>query len=164
MKHRVMIQNARSKADRFFRSGFAFVVVLAFFIGTAGYAVHFVNTAKQKEEKAKAGFFEMIEIEMAKCARIGVKMQYAGAQIEEKLLPELKTYLYSLDCMMNAFQSSFGDAASPLKRHYLSKTITSAERLEMHYRSGYPAKDAEDALCHCLDEFSIILKNQNPER
>ncbi|MBQ5770648.1 MAG: hypothetical protein IIW08_05665 [Clostridia bacterium] len=157
MKYSGFIRNARSKAEKFFRSGFAFLVFLAAALVLTVSSVRLIDKYNEKELKARRGIYLMMESDMAKCAQIGIKMRYAGADIEGELLPELKTYLYSLKNMTEAFIFSFGEEYSPLNPQFLSKVDGACERLERDLRSGYASDTSEEALTICLGEFSKIL-------
>ncbi len=158
MKYAGIIKNARSKAESFFRSGFAFLFALAIILVLTVTAVRYVNQTRQNEIRARRGIYRMMETDMAKCAQIGVKMQYAGANIEDELLPELEIYLYSLKNMTDAFNASFGEEYSPVRSQFLSKVEGACERLNRDLKSGYSTETSQKALQMCLNEFSEILE------
>ena len=157
MNYTESFKNARSKAESFFRSGFAFLLFLAFTLILIVSSVRLNHTSNDTEKKTKRAFFEMMETDMAKCAQIGVKMQNAGAKIEDKLLPELEIYLYSLKNMTNAYCLSFGDDNSPVRMHFLSKVEGACARLRSDLSAGYSSKESKEALIMCLKEFSRLL-------
>ncbi|MBE5792777.1 MAG: hypothetical protein IJN21_00220 [Clostridia bacterium] len=162
MKYEKMIQNARSMAERFFRSGFAFLVMMVGIVIIIACFSNYVKTAKANETKAKYGICQAIEADMAKCEQIGRKMQYAGADIKDELLPELEIYLYSLSAMSQAFCESFGETDAPVNIQFLSKVAGAVERLQRDYSCGYPASKSEEALFGCLNEFGALLKKVRP--
>lgn len=157
MKYLSYLKNAGQKAERFFRSRLAFLVFTGVLLICIVSAVRFVNTSRENEIRARRGIYLMMESDMEKCVQIGVKMQYAGANIEGKLLPELKTYLYSLKNMSDAFNISFGEEYAPVQAQFLSKVESACERLSRDLKNGYPADASQKALVHCLNEFSKIL-------
>lgn len=150
-------KNARSKAESFFRSGFAFILLAALTLIIIVSSVRLIQKSYKTEDKAKRGLYLMMEKDMAKCAQIGVKMQYAGAKIEDELLPELEMYLYSLKNMTKAFSASFGEEASPIRTQFLSKVETACARLKGDLSAGYSSKESQEALSMCLKEFSKLL-------
>ncbi len=158
MKYMSFFINARSKAEKFFRSGFAFLVLILLSVILIANFSNFSNKAKAFERKAVSGICRAIELDMAKCEQIGRKMQYAGANIEGELLPELKVYLYSLNALSQAFFESFGEKDAPVNLMFLSKVTGAVERLERDYNCGYSAKKSEEALIECLNEFGNLLK------
>lgn len=157
MKYRGFLQNARSKAERFFRSGFAFLVIMMMIVVMIGFVSNSMKTAKTNEYKARQVLCQAMETEMAKCQQIGRRMQYAGANIKDELLPELKIYLYSLHSMSDAFFGSYGEADAPVNQRFLSELSGAVERLERDYSCGYPAQTSEKALLECLNEFGSLL-------
>ncbi|MBR3928719.1 MAG: hypothetical protein IKJ65_06945 [Clostridia bacterium] len=157
MIHKNFLKNARSAADRFFRSGFAFLAFLALFFVIFASLARFVNMAKHNEIQLKRGLYRMMETDMSKCAQIGVKMQYAGADYEEELLPMLDIYLYSLNSVTQAFCESFGENTSPVRRQFLSKVENAKERFERDLNAGYPYDESKKSLEMYLNEFSEIL-------
>lgn len=158
MKYPSNLKNAKSKAERFFRSGFAFLVFICLSVAFIAFFFQFVQNSKANEAKAIEGICQAMETDMAKCNQIGRKMQYAGAEIKDELLPELKVYLYSLSALSDAFYSSFENADAPVSRQFLSKVMIAAAHLEQDYNSGYPAQNSEQALIECLNEFAYLLK------
>lgn len=163
MKYTMKKKNARSKTEMFFRSDFAFIIMMLILIVLSAEDLRNSKALKAYENDAKCGWIEVMETEMSKCAQIGVKMQYAGADIEKKLLPELKLHLYCLNNLTDAFCTSFGENASPVAFHFLSKVNNACERLQMDYKSGYTADESEKALANCLMEFHEILKALDSE-
>lgn len=157
MKYAHFVRNAGSKAERFFHSGFAFLFALAIILMITVTAVRYVNETRENEIRARRGLYRTMETNMAKCAQIGVKMQYAGADIEGELLPELRTYLYALKNMTDAFYISFGEEYSPVRAQFLSKVEGACERLNRDLKSGYSSENSQKALQMCLSEFSEIL-------
>lgn len=156
-------KNAKPKGEGVFSLGFAFLVMISVIVVLSSTTLKAVYTAKTYDERARRGIYEAMEEEMSKCARIGVKMEYAGADIEKTLLPELKVYLYSLSAMTRAFSEAFGEEKLPVRMQYISKISGAAERLSRDYSAGYPAKEAEKALCECLKELGEILEKWNFE-
>lgn len=157
MKYLSFLKNARSKAEYFFRSGFAFLILIAVILIMISAYARIAIKAHEKEIRAKRGIYLMMEADMAKCAQIGVKMQYAGADIEGELLPKLNTYLYSLKNMTDAFNVSFGEEYAPVQAQFISKVEGACERLNRDLKSGYSTELSQKALEHCLNEFSKIL-------
>lgn len=158
MKYKSKIQNAKSKAEEFVRSGFAFVVLAMTFIILISALLHLAKMNQINQEKARSGILMAIQTDMAKCEQIGRKMQYAGANIRGELLPELKLYLYSLNHLQKAFSDSFGEDGSPIQAQFLSKVKNAVERLEYDYNAGYSAQKSEKALFECLNEFGNLLR------
>ena len=157
MKYMTILQNARSKAERIFRSGFAFAFLVFVFLILVSFCLRKWNLMNETALKAQLGIHRAIQSDMAKCAQLGRRMQYAGANIQDELLPELKVYLYSLSNLTNAFYESFPEAEAPVQIQFLSKVSGAAQRLERDYCAGYPAESSEKALFRFLDEFSVLL-------
>ncbi len=163
MKNNANKGNARLSADRVFRPAAAFLVLTALIVVFASRSVRFREEAKSGEIRAKKGIFRLMETNMAKCAQIGVKMQYAGADLKDDLLPRLDTYLYALEGLTQAFYESFGEETSVLPKQFLSKVVSAKGRLERDLSQGDYIEDSKKALVLCLDEFSEILNRWDTE-
>ena len=151
-------KNANRKAETILLKGFAFFVIAAILVAFAGSASAYVKRTKEHEKNAMKSIYSMMEIEMSKCALIGKKMQYAGADIKNELLPALKTHLYSLSRLNQACEDAFGIMHTPVGGHFMNKTTSALNRLEKDMASGYDFMDSLAALTSCLGELDKILK------
>ena len=158
MKNNDKIKCVKTKAAVFLRSGFALFIVLVLITIFTGTALAYVKRAKVNERKVRNSMYKMMEIDMAKCAQIGVRMQYAGADFENELLPILKRHLYSLSRLNEACEDAFGIIYTPVSGHFINRIQTAVEIVERDLSAGYSTEKSECALCVCLTELGDILK------
>ena len=94
------------------------------------------------------------------CVRIGHKMTYAGADIRNSLLPELKMRFFAVEKMNLALKDGFGEAYMPVSAQLIYRIGNAITQLEDAYRTGKDAKDAEEALSSQVLELNSVLRNR----
>ena len=158
MKMKSMERYAKRLAEMILRPGFVFLMLMIVTAVFASSADSYVKETKSERQKAIYAIQELIKQDMAKCARTGVKMQYAGANVKEKLLPDLKTHLYSLSCLVKAQEDAFGIMHTPVSGHFINKTINALTMYEKDLGEGKPSEKSRQALIECLNAIDEILK------
>ncbi len=108
-------------------------------------------------EKARKAFAERMIINMNKCARIGVRMGYSGADIQHSLYPQLKPLLYTLSECNTAVKEAFGGEYAPISDALMKKLNTTCQALELAYSSGKTASPHEGILGEYLYSFNGLL-------
>lgn len=151
-------RNAENRPDAVILKGTAFLVILAMIVLLTGAGSAYVQKNKAHERKCLESLYKRMEIEMAKCAQIGVRMNYAGAELKGELMPMLDVHLYALSNLNQALEDSFGIMYSPLGGHFINKTMNALALLRRDLDAGYPAEKSLYALTECLREMGEILK------
>lgn len=144
---------ARSRPRQLFA---ALALLLALLVACSFYIIA-REEARALNEAARRALAERMTINMDKCARIRVKMTYAGADIQGELYPQLKPLLYAVDELNSASLNAFGVDGAPISAALMKKLRDTCGALENCYASGRPAAQYELALRQYLEQFDDIL-------
>ena len=98
--------------------------------------------------------------DLNRCARIGLKMTYAGADIRNSLLPELKMRFFAVEKMNLALREGFGEAFTPVSEQQLHRIGNAIAQLENAYRAGDDTRAAEASLAAQLLELNAVLQSR----
>jgi len=132
------------------------ILILSVIILTSFAYVRIENHAAALEN-AKSGVSQRLYRNLSKCADIARKMTYAGADIEKKLYPELRHYLYAAFELNEAVRISFGEEYAPVSGQLVTKIRNACTRLEACYSEGKNAREHEAALADFASSFSNVL-------
>ncbi len=129
---------------------FLMLISCALFVGAK-------ETDGERAERARRALAERMIVNMDKCARIGLKMGYSGADIQFSLYPELKPLLYTLSECNTAVKNAFGGEYAPISDALMKRLNATCQALELAYASGKAASSHEVTLGEYLSLFSGLL-------
>ena len=111
-------------------------------------------------DNARRSISAALMSDLNRCARIGLKMTYAGADIRNTLLPELKMRFFAVEKMNQALRDGFGEAFTPVSEQLIYRIGNAITRLEDAYRSGSDAGAAEASLAAQVMELNAVLQSR----
>lgn len=123
-------------------------------------ACNFGNEARAQADNARRSISSALMTSLNRCARIGLKMTYAGADIKNALLPDLKMCFFAVENMNQALKDGFGDAYMPVSEQLIHRIGNDIACLEDAYRSGDDARGAEESLALHVLELNSVLKSR----
>jgi len=158
---RILIEREAHTVKEFFLSAnkkqIAAVLLIIVFVFIFPSALRNANEKNREIDGSRAAIGESMILQMDRLSAIGVRMQYAGADIKNDMLPQIRLYCHSLGILNNICYKSFGEKYTPIDMGFINHLSNAVNELEACYHRGENAASCEKTLAEYLLKLDDIM-------
>lgn len=159
MKYKTTTAGARGGAGFPYMRAFA-CTILCIVMLCAPFVINKAGTNAKKRVQARTNALESMYPTMNRLYQLGRKMQYAGADIENDLMENLKKYAYALNEMNLMCAAVFENGYAPVDLSYMRHLMHAVSELEQKYLLGDNAEKSEKTVISYLMQLGVYLSDK----